>query len=362
MLASLLTWNLFVLGLTRGLIIALIAMGIVLVYRSSRVINFAVGDLGLPAAALLAVMAGVHGWPYWPSLIGALLVGTLSGTVVELAVIRRLFHAPRVIVLVATIGVAQLAQAVVYALPAYRTGKLSIEYPTAIGRDFEPGWDVTIGGSQLVVLIVVPVITVALWWLLGHTRFGDAVRAAATNADLARMTGVNPKLVSTAVWTLAGFLSAVAVILLAAQQTTSDIVAIGPDTLLRGMAAALVGAMVSFPRAVLGAVVIGVVEQVLTYHFTRETGLIQFVLFLVVLALVARMSRGAADGGESFQFAPRVQAVPERLRQIWWVRHFPRCSRSRASRSASPCRSCSRSRRGTCSTRRSSGSRCARCR
>ena len=65
-------------------------MGIVLVYRSSRVINFAVGNMGVPATALFAIMAGKHGWPYWPALIGALIVGALTGTVIELAVIRRL--------------------------------------------------------------------------------------------------------------------------------------------------------------------------------------------------------------------------------------------------------------------------------
>ena len=54
-------------------------MGIVLVYRSSRVINFAVGDLGVPAAAVLAVMVGKTDWPYWPALIFAVLVGTLTG-------------------------------------------------------------------------------------------------------------------------------------------------------------------------------------------------------------------------------------------------------------------------------------------
>ena len=88
-------------------------MGIVLIYRSSRVINFAVGDLGVPAAAILAVTVGKSHWPYWFGLAGALLIGTASGTVVEMAVIRRLSKAARVIVLVATIGVAELAQAVV---------------------------------------------------------------------------------------------------------------------------------------------------------------------------------------------------------------------------------------------------------
>jgi len=76
------TANLLVIGLVQGLIVSLIAMGIVLVYRSSRVINFAVGSIGIPAVALFAVMAGVHGWPYIPSLILALILGTLSGVAV----------------------------------------------------------------------------------------------------------------------------------------------------------------------------------------------------------------------------------------------------------------------------------------
>ena len=108
------TANLIFIGVVRGLIVSLIAMGIVLIYRSSRVINFAVADLGVPAAALLALMAGKAHWPYWPSLFLAVGAGTLAGTLVELAVIRRLFKAPRVIMLVATIGVAELARAVFF--------------------------------------------------------------------------------------------------------------------------------------------------------------------------------------------------------------------------------------------------------
>ena len=66
---------------------------------------------------------------------------------------------------------------------------------------------------------------------------------------------------------------------------------IGPDTLLRGMTAALIGGMMSFPRAVVGAIAIGILDQVLFFNFTNETGLVQFVLFLIVLVLVARVSR-----------------------------------------------------------------------
>ncbi len=322
MIATIFTANLLFIGLINGLSVALIAMGIVLVYRSSRVINFAVGDLGVPAAALLAVMVGQHNVPYWPGLIGALLIGTLSGTVIELAVIRRLFKAPRVIVLVATIGVAELARAVTYTLPDYRTGQLQTQYPTPISSHWQIG-SVTVKGSQLLVLIVVPIITAGLWWLLGHTHFGDTVRAAATNSDLSRLTGISPKLMSTGVWTIAGFLSAAAVILYATSQGSAELVSIGPETLLIGLTAALIARMTSFPRAVLGAIVVSVVSQVLTFNFPNSTGLVQFILFLVVLVLVAARSRADDAGGESFAFAPRVPPVPERLREIWWVRRMP---------------------------------------
>jgi ABC-type branched-subunit amino acid transport system ATPase component/ABC-type branched-subunit amino acid transport system permease subunit len=324
MLATILTWNLLFKGVVGGLITALVAMGIVLVYRSNRVINFAVGNMGVPATALFAIMAGKHNWPYWPALAAALLVGTLTGTVIELAVIRRLFKSPRVIVLVATIGVAQLCTAVTLALPEYRTGSLQTRFPLPFSGEWTPFLDIEVSASQLLVLIVVPLITLGLWWLLGHTAFGDAVRASASNVDLARMTGISPKLVSTAVWSIAGFLSTVAVILTASDQGSTDLVHIGPDTLLRGMAAALIGGMVSFPRAALGAIAIGIVDRVLFFNYTRETGLVQFVLLLVVLLLVARVSKRDATGvGESFQFTPRIATVPERLKSLWWVPRIP---------------------------------------
>jgi len=181
-LATFVTWNLLFKGVVGGLITGLVAMGIVLIYRSSRVINFAVGNMGVPATALFAVMVGANGWPYWVALPIALVIGTLIGALIEVTVIRRLFKAPRVIVLVATIGVAQLCEAVTLALPEYRTGSLQTQFPLPFSGTWHPGLDIEVSASQVLILIVVPLITVGLWWLLGHTAFGDAVRAAASNS------------------------------------------------------------------------------------------------------------------------------------------------------------------------------------
>ena len=146
------TANLVLIALVQGLIVSILAMGIVIVYRSSRVINFAIGDLGVPAAAVLGVMTAKSGWPYWPALIFALIVGTLSGTVVELFIIRRLFKAPRVIVLVATIGIAELARAIALALPDYHSGALTSAYPNPIHSQWtisKLGWHLDVFGLKI---------------------------------------------------------------------------------------------------------------------------------------------------------------------------------------------------------------------
>jgi len=332
------TANLLFIGLIQGLIVSMLAMGIVLIYRSTRVINFAVADIGVPAAALLAVMVVRSHFPYWPALGLAVLTTTVGGAVIEMLIIRRLSKAPRVIVLVATIGVAELMQAVVRTLPDYRTGKFQTTFPSPItskwtisslGHLHLGGFhaqitNLTVTGPQLLAIIIVPLVTVALWWLLGHTIFGEAVRASATNPDLARLTGISPKMMSTAIWTIGGLLSGITLILYATQGGSTELVQVGPETLLLGLTAALIGGMTSFPRTVAGAIFVGMLYQVLTYNFPDTPGLVQFVLLILVLVLVARISRAdAGTGNESFAFAPRVPPIPERLREVWWVRRMP---------------------------------------
>src|SRR6185437_1580665 len=240
----------------------------------------------------------------------ALLTTTAGGALIEMVVIRRLAKAPRVIVLVATIGVAELMQAIVRTLPDYQTGKFQTVFPTPmssrwkISSLFHLGGggfhmqmtNIVVAGPQILALIIVPIVTIGLWWLLGHTVFGEAVRASATNPDLARLTGISPKMMSTAIWTIGGLLSGITLVLYATQSGTTDLVQVGPETLLLALTAALIGGMTSFPRTVAGAIGVGLLYQVLLYNFPNTPGLVEFVLFLLVLALVARISRTDATG------------------------------------------------------------------
>jgi ABC-type branched-subunit amino acid transport system ATPase component/ABC-type branched-subunit amino acid transport system permease subunit len=323
LLAAWITRQLVLNGVVTGLTIGLVAMGIVLVYRSTRVINFAVGNLGLPGAVLFALMVLNYSFPFWIALALAMVVGTLAGTLTDLIVVRRLFTRPRVTLLIATVGVAELMRAIVASYPDIdSTGS---RYPVVASTHWE---STTLGlrldGSQLAILVVVPVVAVALGLALNRTTFGKAVAASADNPTLARLSAVNPRTVSTFVWAIAGFLSTLSIILLGMHGgNAAGIVNLGPITLARALAAATVAGMRSFPRAMVAGVAIGVVEAVVRFNFVAETGLIEFILFLAVLVAVYLQSRTSREE-TIFDFVPRNTRVPERLKDIWWVKALPR--------------------------------------
>ncbi len=320
MLAAWFTRQLIFDGFTSGFVFGLLAMGIVLVYRATRVINFAVGNMGLVGAGIYVLMVVQYNMPYWLGVIVALAVGVLYGAIIELTVIRRLFTAPRVIVLVATIGVAQLSQVILIAYPDVDVP--GARFPTAIGATYTIA-GIRITGPQISILLVVPVVAVALAYFLNTTVFGKSVKASAENPDLARLAGVSPKRVSLFVWAVAGGLSTLSISLMAAQSgSTSGLAQLGPSTLVRALAAAVIAGMVSFPRAFGAGVAIGVLQALIGFNFITQSGLIDFLLLIAVLVAVYFQSRNAPRETQTFSFAPKRRPIPPQLRDRWWVRQF----------------------------------------
>ena len=309
-------------GLIEGLSIGLLALGIILIYRTSRVFNFAVGSIGALSASVLAVTVINYNWNYWFGLALALATGAAFAAVMELTVITRLFTAPRVIVLVATIGIAQLADLFRISLP-----DLGAELGARFPLPFTGQWTVVgvrISSAELIVLVAVPLIALGLAMLLGHTRLGKTVQASAANADKARLSGINPKIVSTFVWTLAGLLAALSTTMLAGTKgQLAGLETIGPATLTRVLAAALVASMASFPRALVAGVAIGVIEALVRFNYPAQGGRIEALLFIAIAVAVWFVTRrDRSTSRESFSFAPRVRPVPEALRNVWWVRNL----------------------------------------
>lgn len=311
-------------GAMRGLAIGVLAVGVILIFRSTRVIHFALGELGALAAAVFVRFVVNWHWNWYAALAVTAVAAAIMGAVIELALVRRLFRAPRVILLVATIGAAQLLLFLQYVLP--RVAAYG-EYPRAFTRRWVVG-DVILRSEHAVAAVVLPLLVAALAWFLNRTKTGVAVRASADNPDAARLAGISVKRISTIVWALAGVLAAVATILSAplVGANTASTGDLGPGMLLRTFAAAVIAGMASLPVAVAAGVGIGVLEAVVFFNNTTDPGLIDAILLGVVLVavLVVSFRQRLLGMRERFSFSPRVRPVPPALQRVWWVRHHVR--------------------------------------
>jgi branched-subunit amino acid ABC-type transport system permease component len=305
-------------GVILGLNYGLLAVGLVLIYRTSRVLNFAHGELGVVSAVLLAKLVTDFGLPYWPSAVLCLLVGAVVGGATEL-VLRRLFHRPRLLVMVATIGIEQLLF-VATLLPFVQPKHLFGTYPVPIHLSFSVG-NYTFLPGDVLTLIAAPLVAIALALFLARSPYGLAMRAMAENADSARLSGIWVKRTSTLAWALAGVLSAVTAILASPGKATAFSQALGPELLLRALTAALIGAMISLTVAFAAGIGLGILQSVLVWN-VRQASTIEVVMFAVLLVALAVRVRSLRTGvreeeRSSWTFgSDAFRAVAGRTRQL----------------------------------------------
>lgn len=309
-------------GAVHGLAYALLALGVILVYRSSRVINFAVGATGVLAGQVMSHLVIRYNTPYWVGFVVSVLAGAAFLGVAELTVVRRLFTAPRVILLVATIGLAQLAQALMFALPEPSAEDNRNDYPTPWAQEFE-WFGIRIEGGELLLFVVSTVAVTALALWMSYSAWGRAIRASAAEPDRARLVGINPGTVSTIVWALTGaFAGMVAVLQEAGSSRAFLLSSPGPSLMTRVLVVAVIASFISFPRAVVSGILLGVVEALVRLNYPLDLGRFEALLLVSAIAGVfVTTRRAASDERESFSFAPRVRPIPPALRDVWWVRH-----------------------------------------
>ncbi|HEV7207608.1 MAG TPA: ATP-binding cassette domain-containing protein [Mycobacteriales bacterium] len=285
-----LTPSLLVSGVLQGLGYGVLAVGLVLLYRSSGVVNVAYGATGGLAAAVLVKLVEDQHMPYLLALAVALAVGAAAGAILELVLVRRLARAPRVTLLVGTIGAFEV---LVYLSAAVGLSSRSSLFPTPLHRIVTAG-SVVLTGKDLLTLAVVPALVLAVTLFLARTPTGLAIRAAADNADAAELAGIATRRMSTTIWALAGALATVAAALVDAEINLipqRDPVSVGPAVLLSALAAALAGRLRSLPWALAGGVGVGVLRVVAQAAFPGTPGVADLATFLVVLAAVLTVPR-----------------------------------------------------------------------
>ncbi len=283
--------DVLVLGLITGMSYGLLGVGLVLVYRASRVVNFAQASVGVLVAAVFGVTVTRWRIPYWLGVPPALLLGFAIGCLSEVAVVRRLRAAPSVMSVVATLGLSEVLLLVASAADSDALAGSS--YP-------QPAWlpQFGIGALQITpadtgILVLSPPAIIALVWFLQRTRYGLAIRAVVSNRDAARMAGVPVSRMSALAWGLAGTLSVFAALFTAPGEgfTTTD--ALGPELLLRALAAAVIARMTSISVALVAGLCIGMVEQLILWNYPTTSGLSDVALFAIILLVLLLRRRGS---------------------------------------------------------------------
>jgi len=317
-----------------GCINALFAVGLVLVYRASRVINFAHTSFGVVASTTFLLLTTGEGLSFWIAAPVSIAVGGLFGVLVELLLIRRFAKASRMVLTVVTIAAAQLV-----AFASRRLPRLFFEPDEALPRDpastpfSNDKWEwfpVIFRGDHLIVVIGTVAVLAAMVAFFRFTSIGVAIRAAAENGDRAALLGINTGSLSSLVWLLAASLAAVAAILQApldgatlAAAAGSASAGIGAGNLLRALTAAVLGRMENLPVTVAAAIGIAVFEQSVFWAFT-ESAITDLVLLGVIIAvlLIQRKKLGRTDEGITGTWAAteEIRQVPSELQNHPQVR------------------------------------------
>jgi ABC-type branched-subunit amino acid transport system permease subunit len=321
-----------ILGSITGLTYAILAVGLILIYRSNRFVNFAHGSLGALASVLFAKLVVDFGVPYFVALVVVLAGAGAVGGLIEVSIIRRLFTAPRIVLVVATIALAQLLYffSILDAVQPDQARLVREGFPLAFHTSIEVA-GVTLTGAHVAIIVFVPLLAAALTAFLRFSAWGQAIRAAADNPDAARLAGISVKRASTIVWVLAGVLAASTSMLFAPLRASTLIPSMGPSILVRALGAALVARMASLPVAFGAAMALGIAEAAV-FARTSDGGLTDMVVFVFVVgALVVRgrqLSRSVRENASGVGFGAESKPLPADLAASSGVRRARRAGTS----------------------------------
>jgi branched-chain amino acid transport system permease protein len=286
--SSTLALQLAVAGLSVGAIYALVALAIVIPFKSSGVLNFGQGEIvtfGAYAALVLTQLA----LPYPIVLLGVAVVGAAGGMIIERLLIRPIVKAPEFTLVIATFAIGLLIK-----------GALSIRFgdsPNTIngpfGSDPIVAAGLRINPTALWIFACMALVTLLVIAFLRHTRLGKAMRAVSVNAEAARLMGIRVERVYRWSWGISTAIGALAGLLVA------PLIGINPEVgqlILRGLLGAVIGGFTSIGGAVVGGLAVGLIE---TYSGvligSTFKNLVPFILLMVLLLFRPQGLFGAPD-------------------------------------------------------------------
>ncbi len=272
--------QLIISGLALGSVYALLALAMVLIHKSTDVINFAQGEMATLSTFLALALLTATGLPLIAILLLSLLIGAALGGLTERIAIRWLADAPPVNVLIVTIGlwiIFHHTSGWIWGYDPYNFPSLLPQTPVEIAG-------ITVAPNSLAIMGVSFSLMLALYLFFEYTREGIAMRATSMNPRAAQLMGVRVSRITMLSWAVAGAISAAAGVLVAPILFLDFEMMVG--VLLKAFAGAILGGFNSLPGAVVGGLFIGVAENLLGgYVSSAFKDSFSFLLIIAVLMI-----------------------------------------------------------------------------
>lgn len=268
-------------GTAIGCVYAIVALGFVLIYKASEVVNFAQGDLMMLGALLGYTFIGVLGMPFLVGVGLAMLCMGLVGAALDRVVLRPMVGQPVFAIVIITIGIGFVIRSVVIVTPGWGTETYTIAAPYSGGVTALGG--VTVGNEHLAIIVAAIVLIAALYAFFRYTTLGLAMQATSQSQLAAYHVGIPVKAILSMIWAISAATAALVGVLLA--PVTFVHVNMGFIG-LKAFPAAVLGGFGSIPGAIVGGLIIGIVEALAGFYLPQGfKDVAAYVLLLVVLAL-----------------------------------------------------------------------------
>ena len=272
-------------GIAQGCIYGLIALGFVLIYKATETVNFAQGELMMLGAFCGLALMSFAGFPFWLAVLSAIAAMALFGIALERVVIRPILGQPAFSVVMLTIGIGYVTRGLITMIPTIGTETHTLAVPYK-----DQAWNLgalVLNVEQMVVIAATALLSALLYAMFRFTRLGIAMQASSQNQLAAYYMGIPVRRLNGLVWGLAAAVAAVAGLLLAPITFVhANMGFIG----LKAFPAAVVGGFGSLPGAIVGGIVIGLVEALSGFYLPE--GFKDIAAYVVVLVMLVVRPNG----------------------------------------------------------------------
>jgi branched-chain amino acid transport system permease protein len=272
-------------GIAQGCIYGLVALGFVLIYKATETISFVQGDLMMLGAFAALGAITVFKLPFWAAVIFVVVVMALAGMLLERVVIRPILGEPQFTLVMLTLGLGYVMRGAITMIPSVGTDSNALPVPykdqvVQLGA-------LLLTVEQIVIIGTTAALSLGLYLLFNFTRLGIAMQASSQNQLAAYYMGIPVKRLNGMVWGIAAAVAALAGILLAPVTFVhANMGFVG----LKAFPAAVVGGFTSLPGAIVGGVVIGVVESLSGFYL--PPGFKDIAPYVVVLLMLVIRPNG----------------------------------------------------------------------